>query len=435
MKFYDREKETQALERIEKLSAQYAQMTVITGRRRIGKTTLVRQACRNIPTVYFFVGRKSEGLLCRELTDIVREVMNIDLGDFVSFGRLFTALLRLSQTRNFTLILDEFQNFRYVGDYVFTDIQNAWDEGKDLSHMNLILCGSVYSMMARIFDDKREPLYGRATNRLKVRPFSTSVLKEILHDFNPQYEPDDLLALYMLTGGVAKYVEQLMTHGAYTKEDMIREVFSTGSYFITEGSEMLSDEFGKEYGNYFSVISAVADGNTTRGLIKSYTGIEAGGYLDKLEKSYDILVRRRPYLASEGSRNVSYAIKDNFLLFWFRFIYKYRSAIEIGNTDYVTGKVLSDYDTFSGYLLERYFRQKYSETGLYNIVTNYWERDGGNEIDLIAVNEVECETVIGEVKRHKKRISLPVLKQKATNIMRQKPGQHYDFVALSLENM
>ena len=150
MKFYDREKETQALERIEKLSAQYAQMTVITGRRRIGKTTLVRQACRNIPTVYFFVGRKSEGLLCRELTDIVREVMNIDLGDFVSFGRLFTALLRLSQTRNFTLILDEFQNFRYVGDYVFTDIQNAWDEGKDLSHMNLILCGSVYSMMTRI---------------------------------------------------------------------------------------------------------------------------------------------------------------------------------------------------------------------------------------------------------------------------------------------
>ena len=204
MKFYDREKETQALERIEKLSAQYAQMTVITGRRRIGKTTLVRQACRNIPTVYFFVGRKSEGLLCRELTDIVREVMNIDLGDFVSFGRLFTALLRLSQTRNFTLILDEFQNFRYVGDYVFTDIQNAWDEGKDLSHMNLILCGSVYSMMTRIFDDKREPLYGRATNRLKVRPFPTAVLKEILPDFNPHYEPDDLLALYMLTGGVAK---------------------------------------------------------------------------------------------------------------------------------------------------------------------------------------------------------------------------------------
>lgn len=290
-------------------------------------------------------------------------------------------------------------------------------------------------MMAKIFDDKHEPLYGRATNRLKIRPFSTAVLKDILNDYNPGYGPDDLLAFYMITGGVAKYVEQFVSHRAMTKEAVIAEAFSVESYFVPEGNEMLSDEFGREYGNYFSIISAVANGETTRGGIKSYTGIEAGGYLDKLEKNYDILQRRRPYLAPEGGKNVSYSIRDNFLLFWFRFVYKYRSAIEIGNTEYVREKVMADYDTFSGYLLKRYFRQKYVETGMYNIVTNYWERNGENEIDLVAVNEADHETVIGEVKRSKERISLPILKDKARNIMQRRPGQAYSFVALSLEDM
>lgn len=435
MKFYDREKETEALRRIERLSAEYAQMTVITGRRRIGKTTLVKHACGGIPTVYFFVGRKSESLLCRELCEIVERELGVDLGDFSSFGRLFSALMRLSADRNFTLVLDEFQNFRYASESVFSDIQNAWDAMKDNSRINLILCGSVYSMMAKIFDDRREPLYGRATNRLRLRPFSTTVLKEILHDCNPEHNADDLLTFYMITGGVAKYVEQFVSHHTLTKEAMIDEVFSVESYFVPEGSEMLSDEFGREYGNYFSIISAVANGETTRGAIKSYTGIETGGYLDRLEKNYDILQRRRPYLAAEGGKNVSYSIRDNFLLFWFRFVYKYRSAIEIGNTEYVRERVMADYDTFSGYVLERYFRQKYAETGMYDIVTNYWGRNGENEIDLVAVNEADRETVIGEVKRNRERISLPVLREKARGIMQRRPSQRYVFVALSPEDM
>lgn len=435
MKFYDREKETEALRRIERLSAECAQMTVITGRRRIGKTTLVKHACGSIPAIYFFVGRKSESLLCKELCEIVAHELGVDLGDFNSFARLFSALMRLSAARNYTLIFDEFQNFRYANESIFSDIQNVWDSMKDQSHINLILCGSVYSMMAKIFDDKHEPLYGRATNRLRIRPFPIAVLKEILHDYNPGYGADDLLTFYMITGGVAKYVEQLVSHHALTKEAMIAEVFSVESYFVPEGNEMLSDEFGREYGNYFSIISAVAGGETTRGAIKSYTGIEAGGYLDKLEKNYDILQRRRPYLAAEGGKNVVYSIRDNFLLFWFRFVYKYRSAIEIGNTEYVREKVVADYATFSGYILERYFRQKYAETGMYNIVTNYWDRNGENEIDLVAVNEADLETVIGEVKRNKERISLSILKNKAHNIMQLRPRQTYSFVALSLEDM
>lgn len=435
MKFYDREIETQTLRRIEETSRRFAQMTVITGRRRIGKTTLIRHAYGAGEMVYFFVARKSETLLCAELAETIRVQLGEDLGDFSSMARLFAAVMSLSHRRHFTLVFDEFQNFKYVNESFFSDMQNIWDVGKDGSKLNLIVCGSLYSMMTKIFDDRKEPLYGRATSRIRLRAFPLHTLTEIMRDNNAGFTPDDLLAFYMVTGGVAKYVEQLVECGAFTKEAILDNVLSFGSYFMDEGKEILSDEFGKDYGNYFSVMSAVASGFNERGAIKSYTGIEAGGYLDKLENSYDLLYRYRPYLAAPGSHNVKYGIRDNFLNFWFRFIYKYRSAVEIGNLEYVRAKVASDYDTYSGWILERYFRQLYRETGLYNMVTNYWEKGGRNEIDLIAVNETNREIVIGEVKRNKRRIDMHRLEQKYEAIAQKKKGWLLRFAALSLDDM
>lgn len=435
MKFYNREIETETLQRIERLSKDNAQMTVITGRRRIGKTTLIRHASTEIPFIYFFVGRKSETLLCAELTDIVKETLGEELGTFNSMSKLFSALMNISCRRNFTLVFDEFQNFAQVNDAFFSDMQDIWDRTKDNSRINLILSGSLYSMMNRIFDDRKEPLYGRATNRIKLQPFTINTLKEIMSDYHPEFTADDLLAFYMVTGGVAKYVEQLVIQQAFTKEDIVKSVLGYGSYFINEGKDVLSDEFGKEYGNYFSVLSSIADGYTSRGDITNNTGVESGGYLAKLETVYDLIERSKPYLSAEGTRNNRYLIKDNFLNFWFRFVYKYRSAIEFGNLEYVQQKVLADYETYSGHILERYFRQKYKETGLYNIVTNYWEKGNANEIDLIAVNEVDKEVVIGECKRNPKRISLNVLQEKAANIQAKQKKFSYHFIGLSLEDM
>ena len=435
MKFYNREIETETLQRIERLSKDNAQMTVITGRRRIGKTTLIRHASTEIPFIYFFVGRKSETLLCAELTDIVKETLGEELGTFNSMSKLFSALMNISCRRNFTLVFDEFQNFAQVNDAFFSDMQDIWDRTKDNSRINLILSGSLYSMMNRIFDDRKEPLYGRATNRIKLQPFTINTLKEIMSDYHPEFTADDLLAFYMVTGGVAKYVEQLVIQQAFTKEDIVKSVLGYGSYFINEGKDVLSDEFGKEYGNYFSVLSSIADGYTSRGDITNTTGVESGGYLAKLETVYDLIERTKPYLSAEGTRNNRYLIKDNFLNFWFRFVYKYRSAIEFGNLEYVQQKVLADYETYSGHILERYFRQKYKETGLYNIVTNYWEKGNANEIDLIAVNEVDKEVVIGECKRNPKRISLNVLQEKAANIQAKQKKFSYHFIGLSLEDM
>ncbi len=435
MKFYDREIETQTLCKIEETSKSYAQMTVITGRRRIGKTALIKHAYGIDEMIYFFVARKSEALLCAELADTIRDRFGEDLGDFKSMARLFAAIMQIAKRRHFTLVFDEFQNFKYVNVSFFSDMQNIWDANKGDARINLIVCGSLYSMMTKIFDDRKEPLYGRATSRMRLRAFPLKTLIEIMRDNNPGFTPDDLLAFYMVTGGVAKYVEQLVEAGAFTKVSILDYVLSFGSYFIEEGKELLSDEFGKDYGNYFSILSALASGFNNRGEIKSYTGIEAGGYLDKLENTYDLLYRYRPYLATPNSRNVKYGIKDNFLNFWFRFIYKYRSAVEIGNLGYVRDKIKADYETYSGWILERYFRQLYRETGMYNIVTNYWEKNGQNEIDLVAVNETDRKIVIGEVKRNKRRIDFRKLESKAETIVQKQKGWEIGFTAHSLDDM
>ena len=436
MKFYDRTKELEALRKIEQLSATSAQMTVMTGRRRIGKTTLIKTAFTKIPFVYFFVGKKSETLLCAELAEIIRETLGEDLGDFSSFPRLLGAILSIAKRRNFTLVFDEFQNIAYTRASIFSDIQDVWDSNKGESHINLVICGSLYSKMKQIFEDKEEPLYGRATARFKIRPFDIATLKTILADHNPGYTAEDLLCLYMVTGGVAKYVEQLMTRGAVTKDGIIRDVFSLGSYFLGEGQEMLRDEFGKDYGNYFSILSALSSGETSRGDVKSYTGLEAGGYLDRLEKDYDIVSRRRPYLAGENTKNVEYVIADNFLNFWFRFIYRYRSAVEVGNLEWLQQKVLADYESYSGPILERFFRQVYAETGLYNTVTNYWrKKDGKDEIDLIAVNDTEKSIVIGEIKRNPDKINLHVLEEKAASIVAHHKKWSVSYIGLSMKDM
>ncbi len=436
MKFYDRTKELEALRIIEQLSATSAQMTVMTGRRRIGKTTLIKTAFTEIPFVYFFVGKKSETLLCSELAEIIRETLGEDLGDFSSFPRLLGAILSIAKRRNFTLVFDEFQNIAYTRPSIFSDIQDVWDSNKGESHINLVICGSLYSKMKQIFEDKEEPLYGRATARFKIRPFDIATLKTILADHNPGYTAEDLLCLYMVTGGVAKYVEQLMTRGAVTKDGIIRDVFSLGSYFLGEGQEMLRDEFGKDYGNYFSILAALSSGETSRGDVKSYTGLEAGGYLDRLEKDYDIVSRRRPYLAGENTKNVEYVIADNFLNFWFRFIYRYRSAVEVGNLEWLQQKVLADYESYSGPILERFFRQVYAETGLYNTVTNYWrKKDGKDEIDLIAVNDTEKSIVIGEIKRNPEKIDLHVLEKKAASIVAHHKKWSVSYIGLSMKDM
>lgn len=435
MKFYNRQKETATLREIETISAETAQMTVMVGRRRVGKTMLLKRTFEQTPVLYFFVAKKNEILLCDEFVQEVEEKLAISLGRFQTFSELFKALMMQSKTRNFTLIIDEFQEFGNMNTSVFSDMQNIWDSMKEQSHINLILCGSIYSMMKRIFENSKEPLFGRATTRLVIKPFDIATIKEILGDYNANYTSEDLLAFYMITGGVAKYVEQLVQVKAFTKEAILNTVFKENSYFLGEGRDVLIDEFGKDYGNYFSILSLIASSKTERGEIESILNMPVGGYLDRLEKEYNIIKRVRPFGAKEGSRSNKYLIEDNFLNFWFRFIYKYRSAVEIGNLEYVRDIVERDYETYTGIVLEKYFRAVMIDSKQFSDIQGYWNKKGEDEIDIVAVNDYDRQIVFCEVKRNKKKISLPLLENKAIEIVKGYSKYAIQYKGLSLEDM
>ncbi|MDR0560404.1 MAG: ATP-binding protein [Prevotellaceae bacterium] len=435
MRFYDRKREIDNLKEIEENSKNNAQMTVCMGRRRVGKTALLKNVFGDSNSLYFFVSKKNEALLCEEFVGQVNEKLNVSFGSYISFAQLFKALMLHSQKQHFTLIIDEFQEFTNINPSVFSEIQNFWDSCKDSSKINLVLCGSIYSLMKRIFETYKEPLYGRATAKMTLKPFAVSVLKQILSDYYPKYKNEDLLAFYMLTGGIAKYVEELIDSKAFTKKTMLDKVLREGSFFIDEGRAVLIDEFGSDYGNYYSVMSLIASSKTERSEMESIMNKTVGGYLERLEKDYGIVSRNRPFGAREGSRNNKYRIEDNFLSFWFRFIYKYRSAVEIGNFDYVRNIVERDYETYSGVVLERYFRQKLIETKQFSDIGAYWNRKGENEIDIVAVNEMEKRLVFYEVKRNKDKISIPLLELKAVETVKNYPDYTVEYRGLSMENM
>lgn len=418
LRFYNREDELNLLHKTEQISKSTAQMTFVVGRRRIGKTSLLAEAFKDSQSLYFFIAKKNEALLCAEFVEVVKQQLQVPVfGTITNFKELFGFLMEVSKTRPFTLVIDEFQEFYSINPAVFSDMQNIWDSNKNESKMNLVLCGSVYSMMTKIFQNSKEPLFGRATQRIHLKPFDIPTIKEILQDYYPEYSADDLLAFYLITGGVAKYVELLAQKNAFTLDVILDEVLAENSLFLDEGRNVLIEEFGKDYGNYFSILSLLASGKTSRVEIESIMEIQTGGFLDRLENDYGIIKKIRPILAKPNSRTIKYAIEDNFLSFWFRFVYKYRSAVEAGNLDYLKEIVLRDYNTYSGKILEKYFVEKLKCEKTYNLIGTYWERGNKNEIDIVAVNDLNKKVLFVEVKKNKKGINLNLLREKSVTLL------------------
>ena len=427
MRFYNREKEIGRLRKIKEQSFENAQFTIVTGRRRIGKTQLLIRAMDASPMLYFFVSRKAEPLLCQDFQEEISNKLGVPLlGEVREFDKIFRFLMQLSSERPFTLIIDEFQEFLRINPAIFSDMQHVWDIHQEKSKINLLVCGSVYSLMHKIFEDHKAPLFGRTTQFLHVKPFNISALNEILAENYPEFSHEDLLALYTFTGGVAKYVQLLIDNKAYTLKKMLNFIVREDSQFIMDGKNMLIEEFGKEYTIYFTILSAIARGENTRGQIENTVGSEIGGYLTRLEHEYGLIKKHIPLFAKSETKNVHYALGDNYLTFWFRFVYKYSHIIEIEQYEVLKQIIERDYATFSGKILERYFREKLIEQGGFTRIGAFWDKTGQNEIDLIALNEIEKTALIAEIKRNEKHIRYNTLKEKAANMM-AKTGQLLDY--------
>ena len=298
MKFYNRISELNDLKRIQTLSFNdYSRMTVVTGRRRIGKTSLIIKSVEKSPSVYLFVGRKNEATLCAEYIPIISQSLNTFVpAEIRTFRSLFQYLMELSIKTPFNLIIDEFQEFYNINESLYSDMQNIWDQYRKKSRMNLIVSGSIFSLMQKIFQNAKEPLFGRADNIIKLSAFDISTLKEIMHDYRPNYHNDDLLALYAFTGGVPKYVELFCDNRSLSVDEMIAFMVRENSSFTDEGKNLLIEEFGKNYATYFSILSAISGGINTQPEIESALGNKSiGGQLKRLIEDYNIIQRQRQY--------------------------------------------------------------------------------------------------------------------------------------------
>ena len=424
-------------------------LTVVTGRRRIGKTTLIDKSMSGEEYLYFFVGKKNEAVLCAEFTGEIRTKLGLFVPDGItSFKDIFAILMQVGEHRKFTLVIDEFQNFSEVNPSIFSDIQNYWDQFRLKTNVNLIVSGSIYSLMTKLFRDKKEPLYGRDDHTIKLHPFAPSVLKEVMHEYAPGYTNDDLLALYAYTGGVPKYIELFVDAEALTKDGMIRYICKPDSPFIEEGRKLLIQEFGRKYGTYFSILEAISEGYNTQAEIATYLGSKSiGGQLSKLEETYNLIGKKRPMWAGSKSQTVRYEISDVFLRFWFRYIEKNQMMIEIGQYPLLAKVMSDDYTTYTGDTLERYFKAKMMEEMNYRAIGSWWDPKGytdskGNhqqcEIDIVAVSSDDKNAEIIEVKRNPEKFDKETMEEKVRFfIQKEKRIRRYKRTVrcLSLEDM
>jgi len=450
-KFYNRQQEIERLEEVQRQAYEdYSRFVVLTGRRRVGKTSLVTHLMQKTqaaaPSLYFFVGRKTETALVKTFCDETKEKLQEFVPESITtFRELFQLLLEFGKRKNFTIFMDEFQEFDNVNPDVFSDIQELWDRYKKQTHICLIVSGSIFRLMEKIFKDEEQPLFGRDDCSIKLKPFTTATMREILADYKPNYTNEDLLALWTITGGVARYIELLMNNKCTGVKKMLHYVCSSGdSFFVDEGKKILVQEFGKQYGTYFSILDQIAHGDVTQREIETSLGLNnLGGQLKILEEKYGIIQKKRPIGAKSGSQTVRYEIQDNFFRFWFRYIHRYSSIIEIQNMPALEKIMNDDYPTFSGIALERWFRQKMVESCRYKQIGGWWRAGGTNakgnhddfEIDIVA-ETLDGEVEAIEVKRNAKKYNPARLDEKVAEMQRHLfRGKEIKRIGLSMDDM
>jgi AAA+ ATPase superfamily predicted ATPase len=453
MKFYNRKEEMEALEQIRLQSEKAGCFTVLVGRRRIGKSALILESLKKqkrlsapsghagtekiVPaSLYLFVSRQTEAMLCVHFQEEAAKALGLRIFGGVSrFRDLFEQLLVFAETNPYTLVIDEFQELERINPAIFSEIQELWDRYKNRAKIHLIACGSIYSMMLKIFEHGKEPLFGRMTSKITLRPFKTGDIKKILKDHNSAYTPEDLLCLYMLSGGIPKYIELLMDWGACTFDYMLDRAVRPDSPFLNEGKELLIGEFGRDYGTYFSILQLIAGGKNTQAEIDSIIGKNTGTYLVNLERDYSLIARVKPMFSKPESRSGRWKISDQYLRFYFRFIYPNQALIETGRNKLLLSLIRKDYEQYSGPVLEDYFRAKIAEETDAAETGAFWDKRGENEIDCIALSAAGKTALVAEVKRKAGKISLSALEAKAAALQKELAGFKVTYRGFSMEDM
>ncbi len=425
-KFYDRESEQEAIREELELVKQTGsgRIAVITGRRRVGKTELIRRTlqCAEGTFIYLFATRVSSRDLAREWMSVVRQaVEGIQEIPFEKPSQVIRFVIGLGQNQLINLVIDECQDLGFAEPSFWSELQRDWDLLSRQSHVLLVMSGSVRSAMRNIFEEYSEPLYGRVDRFIHVKPFPPSVLQQVLSDYKPRCTGEDLLALYCLTGGVPWFVSSLMDHDATDLESMSKIAFRNGSIFLMDGEILIANEFRGESGLNRTILRALAGGITRRDELQNLTDESISGALSRLEKQFELIERNSPAL-SKATRKVRYRLKDRYLNFWFNFVLKNSARASLNDFKGMRRDFLNGYPEFAGRALEQFFREKLAESHRFLTIGSWWDRKGTNELDLVAISDESKEAYFFEVKKNKEKYSEALLRLKVEAFLTANPA-------------
>ena len=425
-KFIDRENELARLER--EYAAPRASMVVLYGRRRVGKTALLQEFIRDKRALYFLATEESEVQNRNAFREAVAEFLDDSLlreATVSSWPPLFERLVQGTAGQKLVLVIDEFQYLGNANPAFPSIVQKVWDTVLAKANVMLVLCGSLITMMESQTLHYSSPLYGRRTAQIKLKP----IPYRYYHEFYPNLKGRELV------GQEADIYQAISEH-----------ILETTGFLYEEPTFLLQNEVS-EIGNYFSIIKAIAAGNTKLSKIAMVMEVpqtSLSKYLHTLI-DLDILEREIPVTEPnpEKSKKGLYKIKDNFLRFWFRFVYPSRSYLERGEQEFVLRRIRQNFvDGHAAYVFEDICRELLWEKGaaeqlpfLPEKVGRWWD-NANNEIDAVALSESgsENDLLLGECKYWKEPVGanvLAALEQKAALVNWHKEKRRVWFALFS----
>jgi len=399
--FYNRKQELKLLKE-EFANLQTGKMFVVYGRRRVGKTELIRQFIKSLSgnKLYFYVDLVEKQGILESLSKAVQEQLG-ETRRFADFGD-FLDLIAEKSNNSFVLVIDEFQRFLEVSPQFITSLQNYWDQKLKNRKILLILVGSSIGMIQKITNSKAGALYGRAT-KIKISPFKYSDFRLMFKELSEE----EKVVTYAVFGGTPYYLEKVKKIEGNTQKKIYDLLLRKGAELFEEPKNLLEYENVRVHAKYNSILQAASAGKENIKEIQDFTGIDANtmpAYIKRLDELLELLGRKDPVLGKE--RLGRYRLKDNFFSFWYRFIFPNQTALNIGNIKVVEDEIKENLNAYVGRVFEdickelliHYINKEISSyiPDFENIGT-WWNRTG-EEIDIVAYNHKSRRILAGEVK-------------------------------------
>ena len=421
--FVNRQKELQRLE--EEYRSHEFKFTVMYGRRRVGKTTLLKEYISSKPYIYFLVTLESLSVVIQRFQTVVADFLEDEFLkdiELKSFKQIFSYLAKQNLSKKIVVVIDEFQYLGKLDKSIPSQFQYIVDEILKSKNIHLVLCGSIISMMYEQTLSYNSPLYGRRTSSIKLDALSF----EYLSAFFPTKNEIELIELYTVLYGVPKYLE-LFKESDTIFEAIEKNILDKNAFLYEEPRFILQNEVNEPM-TYFTILETIANGEHKLGNIAGKLNKNVQNITSFISKLIELEIIYKEVPVTEKLPNKSkkglYFIKDNFFRFWFSYVLPYRSQLELGNTNYAMVKIK---ENFLGFVAK-----VYEDLSVEYTLKNYpilkagrwWSKD--EEIDVVGVSEKFM--LVGECKYSNKKVGIDVLAQleeKSKKIELKLPIKHY----------